>query len=108
MFAHIQWPGEIIAFSRPLLEWHLRLTEVMKLLSTQDRSRVIGVQTRNRTEEGHAITATIQADLVVDASGRHSQAPQRLMELGYEAPPVETINSNLRYASRFYAKPDQR
>ena len=51
-------------------------------LSTQDRSRVIGVQTRNRTEEGHAITATIQADLVVDASGRHSQAPQRLMELG--------------------------
>jgi hypothetical protein len=29
------------------------------------------------------------------------------VELGYEAPPVETINSNLRYASRFYAKPDQ-
>jgi len=30
------------------------------------------------------------------------------MELGYEAPPVETINSDLRYASLFYAKPDQR
>jgi hypothetical protein len=37
----------------------------------------------------------------------HSQASQWLVELGYEAPPVETINSNLRYASRFYAKPDQ-
>jgi hypothetical protein len=80
---------------------------VVKLLSTQDRTRVIGVQTRNRTEEGHAITTTLPADLVVDASGRHSQAPQWLMELGYEAPPVETINSNLRYASRFYARPDQ-
>jgi 2-polyprenyl-6-methoxyphenol hydroxylase-like FAD-dependent oxidoreductase len=115
-----KWPGEIIAFSRPLLEWHVRdrvsnmpgvyimaNTEVIKLLSTQDRSRVIGVQTRNRTEEDHAITTTIKADLVVDASGRHSQAPQWLMELGYEAPPVETINSNLRYASRFYEKPDQ-
>jgi len=30
-----------------------------------------------------------------------------LVELGYEAPPVETINSNLRYASRFYHKPEQ-
>jgi len=50
-------------------------TEVVKLLSTQDRTRVIGVQTRKRTQEDHA-TITLQADLVVDASGRHSQAPQ--------------------------------
>jgi 2-polyprenyl-6-methoxyphenol hydroxylase-like FAD-dependent oxidoreductase len=76
-----KYPGEIIPFSRPLLEWHVRdrvsnmpgvyimvNTEVIKLLSTQDRSRVIGVQTR-RTEEVHAISTTIQADLVVDASG---------------------------------------
>jgi len=114
-----KWPGEIIAFSRPLLGRHvwdrvsslpgvhtMANTGVMKLLSTQDRTRVIGVQTRKQTEEGHAIT-TLQADLVVDASGRHSQAPQWLMELGYKAPPIETINSNLRYASRFYAKPDK-
>ena len=81
--------------------------EVMKILSTQDRSRITGVQICERTQVGHAITTTLQSDLVVDASGRHSQAPQWLMELGYEAPPVETINSNLRYASRFYEKPDQ-
>lgn len=80
-------------------------TEVTKLLTTRDRTRVMGVRTRERTQEGPA--TTLQADLVVDASGRHSQAPQWLVELGYEAPPVETINSNLRYASRFYAKPDQ-
>jgi 2-polyprenyl-6-methoxyphenol hydroxylase-like FAD-dependent oxidoreductase len=114
-----KWPGEIIAFSRPLLEWHVRNrvssrpevhiitnTEVTNILTTQDRTSVIGVQARERTQESHA-TTTLQADLVVDATGRHSQAIQWLMELGYEAPPVETINSNLRYASRFYAKPDQ-
>jgi hypothetical protein len=49
----------------------------------------------------------LYADLVVDASGRHSKAPQWLEELGYEVPRVETINSNLRYASRFYLKPER-
>lgn len=110
--------GEFIAFSRPLLEWHVRdrvsarsevhiivNTEVTGLLATQDRKRVIGIKMRERGQEGR--TTALYADLVVDASGRHSKAPQWLVELGYESPPVETINSNLRYASRFYAKPEQ-
>jgi 2-polyprenyl-6-methoxyphenol hydroxylase-like FAD-dependent oxidoreductase len=111
-------PGEIISFSRPLLEWHVRNhvskrpvvhiitnTEVTGLLATQDRSRVTGIQMRERGQDSR--TATLHADLIVDASGRHSQAPQWLVELDYEATPVETINSNLRYASRFYARPEQ-
>jgi len=110
-------PGEVIAFSRTLLEWYVRdrvskrpevhivpNTEVMGLLTTEDRTRVIGVRTRER---GESCTSALHADLIVDASGRHSQAPQWLVEMGYEDPPVETINSNLRYSSRFYAKPDQ-
>lgn len=108
----------LINFSRPLLEWHVRdhvskrpevriitNTEVTGLLATQDRTRVIGVQMRERGQEGR--TSTLHADLIVDASGRHSRTPQWLVELGYEAVPVETINSGLRYASRFYAKPEQ-
>jgi 2-polyprenyl-6-methoxyphenol hydroxylase-like FAD-dependent oxidoreductase len=79
-------------------------TEVTGLLATQNPTRVTGVQMRERGQEGR--TATLHADLIVDASGRHSQAPRWLIELGYEAPPIETINSNLRYASRFYAKPE--
>jgi 2-polyprenyl-6-methoxyphenol hydroxylase-like FAD-dependent oxidoreductase len=111
-------PGEIISFSRVLLEWHVRdriskspkvriipNTEVTGLLATENHARVIGVQVRERGQEGR--TATLHADLIVDASGRHSQAPQWLVELGYAAPPIETINSNLRYASRFYARPEQ-
>src|SRR5215831_17922917 len=114
-----KWP-EIIAFSRYLLEWHVRYhvsrlpkveiiteVEVVGLLATQDRTRVTGIRIRERGTVGHTNTRSLFGDLVVDASGRHSQAPQWLVELGYEAPPVETINSNLRYASRFYAKPDQ-
>jgi len=108
---------QTLSFSRPLLEWHVRdrvskrpevriitNTEITGLLATQDHTRVTGVQTRERGQEGR--TATLHADLIVDASGRHSEAPRWLVELGYEAPPKETINSNLRYASRFYAKPE--
>jgi flavin-dependent dehydrogenase len=107
---------EYMAFSRYLLEWHLRrrlseyagvelrvMTEVTGLLTTPDRTRVTGVQMRERGMAGHA--DTIMADLVVDASGRYSQAPKWLTMLGYDAPPQETIHSQVGYASRFYAKP---
>jgi 2-polyprenyl-6-methoxyphenol hydroxylase-like FAD-dependent oxidoreductase len=108
---------QTVSFSRPLLEWHVRdrvskrpevhiiaNTEVTGLLATTDSARVIGVQIRERGQRDH--TELLHADLVVDASGRHSQTPQWLAKLGYEHPPVETINSDLRYASRFYTKPE--
>ena len=111
-----------ISFSRPLLEWHVRNrvsklpnihiitnTEVTGLLATQDLTGVIGVQMHERGVQGYKCTSItrLYCDLVVDASGRHSKAIQWLTDLGYEAPRVETINSNLRYASRFYLKPEQ-
>jgi len=113
-----KWPCEIITFSRHLLEWHVRdrvsrlpgveiitNVEVTGLLATQDHASVIGLRVRERGKEDH--TTTLFANLVVDASGRHSQAPEWLVELGYEAPQAETINSDMRYVSRFYAKPKQ-
>jgi 2-polyprenyl-6-methoxyphenol hydroxylase-like FAD-dependent oxidoreductase len=113
----LRQPGEFIAFSRYLLEWHVRdrlsqqpgirilpNTEGIRLVSTPDHSRVTGVEVRERGQMN--TTEILHADLVVDASGRHSQAPQWLTELGYEAPPEEIINSGLGYASRFYAKPE--
>jgi 2-polyprenyl-6-methoxyphenol hydroxylase-like FAD-dependent oxidoreductase len=110
-------PGEFLAFSRYLLEWHVRNrllqqpgihiianTEVTGLQSTPDRMRVTGVQVRERGQGGR--TDVLSADLVVDASGRHSQAPRWLVDLGYEAPAEEKVNSGLGYASRFYARPE--
>lgn len=113
----IKLPGEFIAFSRYLLEWHVRdrlsqrpeirivpNTEVIGLLSTPDHGCVTGVQVRERGQVDH--TEMLNADLVVDATGRHSQASQWLVELGYEAVSEEIINSGLGYASRFYARPE--
>lgn len=102
--------------SRFLLEWHVRRrlealdnvvlqedVEVTELLSSADRERVTGVKVYHR--KGHGAEALL-ADLVVDASGRHSKAPEWLSKLGYNAPPEESINSGIGYASRFYEKPN--
>ncbi|HTK09870.1 MAG TPA: FAD-dependent monooxygenase [Ktedonobacteraceae bacterium] len=107
---------ESLRFSRYLLEWHVykRLEqrpeieivtncEVTELLTTPDRSRVIGVKTRARGATGEI--KDFAADLVVDASGRNSQLPNWLKTLGYDAPPEERVDSGLGYASRFYEKP---
>ncbi len=114
----LRQPGEFLAFSRYLLEWHIRdrlskqsgmhiisNTAVINLLSTPDHTRVTGVQIRDRGQT--TFTETLSADLVVDASGRNSHIAQWLVELGYEAPPEESINSGLGYASRFYARPEE-
>jgi 2-polyprenyl-6-methoxyphenol hydroxylase-like FAD-dependent oxidoreductase len=102
--------------SRFLLEWHVRRRlaayegvgfvtdrEVTGLVASEDNGRVVGVRIRRR--DGDEDPELLGADLVVDASGRNSKAPRWLVELGYEAPPEETINSGIGYASRFYNKP---
>jgi flavin-dependent dehydrogenase len=47
----------------------------------------------------------LAADLVVDASGRDSRAPEWLAALGYGRAPETTVDSFLGYASRLYAPP---
>ncbi len=108
--------GRFVGVSRTLLEWVVRrrlrqiegvtlLTgcDVLGLATSPDRSRVTGVRWRPRgaTED----EGVLAADLVVDATGRRSEAPRWLEELGYPVPPEETINSGLGYASRFYERP---
>ncbi|MEO0373680.1 MAG: 2-polyprenyl-6-methoxyphenol hydroxylase-like oxidoreductase [Cyanobacteria bacterium P01_A01_bin.17] len=56
-------------------------------------------------KDAHGKTTELSAQLIVDASGRNSHAPQWLQHLGY-APPQETIiDSGLGYASRWYRRP---
>ncbi|WP_067473738.1 FAD-dependent oxidoreductase [Actinomadura hibisca] len=114
---------EFGVYSRFLLEWqirerlaaHSRLrllggTEVVGLdtggpAARPGSDRVTGVRTRHRGADIGAISV-LAADLVVDASGRRSKAPDWLRELGYGEVAEETITSGIGYASRFYAKPD--
>jgi 2-polyprenyl-6-methoxyphenol hydroxylase-like FAD-dependent oxidoreductase len=44
----------------------------------------------------------LAADLVVDATGRGSRVLKWLVDLGYQAPPRETISIDLVYVSRIY------
>lgn len=104
-------------FSRPLLEnamydrvaGHPRVHviqehEVVGLGADRPAGRVAGVRLRNR----HAPDAgeiSLGADLVVDASGRGSRAPQWLAELGYTPPRDTSVNSFPAYATRIYRQP---
>jgi 2-polyprenyl-6-methoxyphenol hydroxylase-like FAD-dependent oxidoreductase len=101
--------------SRYLLEWKVRQrllsdpriqfvfnSEVVQLIG--DARQVTGVSLRARRPQKSEESLT--GDLVVDASGRRSEAPRWLAALGCDIPPEETINSGVGYLSRFYRKPD--
>lgn len=115
----LRFPSSLImlACTRDLLEWHVRLrlathprirfgeeTEVTGLLLGRKHSRVVGVRARRRgltTSPTHEL----DADLVVDASGRQSKTPQWLQEIGYPALEEDVVNGFLGYASRIYEAP---
>lgn len=71
--------------------------EVEGLLASA--GRVTGVALRSRRDGS---TRTVEADFVVDASGRKSNAPEWLAALGYDAPEETMVNSFVGYATRWY------
>jgi len=107
----------LIAASRELIEWTVRRRvlgcanvyvldghEVMGLIASADGAQVVGVQLRGRRT--FAVTP-LYADLVIDASGRNSRAPDWLDALGYGRPRETVINSFLGYASCVLAIPER-
>lgn len=76
----------------------LEATQVTGLLANPSNTTVTGV----RIQDGNGTAAELAAQLVVDASGRSSKAPQWLQSLGYKMPQETAINSFLGYASRMY------
>jgi 2-polyprenyl-6-methoxyphenol hydroxylase-like FAD-dependent oxidoreductase len=108
----------LLMCSRDLLEWTVRKrvatlsqvrflqrTDVTGLQPAPDGNGVAAVKVHSRDGgDGEEILST---DLVVDASGRNSNASRWLETLGY-APPEETyINAHLGYASRIYERPER-
>lgn len=100
------------ACSRVLLEWVVRKRllqdtsvsindgcRVTQLLTTADKKRVTGV---TYSESGHSEAHSLDAGLVIDASGRGSHAAEWLHELGYGRTEESIINAFLGYASRRY------
>ncbi|AUX26453.1 hypothetical protein SOCEGT47_070220 [Sorangium cellulosum] len=68
--------------------------------ATAGRPRIRGVVVRDEASERE-----LEADLVVDASGRNTRAEPWLRELGLPAPTTRCVDSGAGYASRFYKAP---
>lgn len=110
---------DVVACSRPLIEWHIRrrveaLANVTvrhehvaddliadDLITDAKRRRVTGVRVR-----GPAGEETLAADLVLDAGGRGSRAPRWLEALGHGRPEEQSVGIDLAYVSATFARAD--
>lgn len=95
---------EVVSSTRPLLE-HVVRRRTLELphVSSRQGARVSGLQRR----EGQWLvqledSSVLEADLVVDASGRTSRLPHWLPALGVTVPEPETIDARVGYATRIY------
>ncbi|HEY9853830.1 MAG TPA: FAD-dependent monooxygenase [Leptolyngbyaceae cyanobacterium] len=75
---------------------------VTELLLDKERNTITGVRIKLDRESD---TKEIFANLVIDASGRRSNATKWLESLGYSVPQETIVNSFLGYASRVYQQP---
>lgn len=112
--------ARMLTFSRGLLDWAVRGelfgeprlavrtgVEVTGLTGNSGHSEnktVTGVRYRERGDASRT-EERMPADLVVDATGRGSHAPEWLVELGRPLPRETKIDPLLGYASRYYAIP---
>jgi 2-polyprenyl-6-methoxyphenol hydroxylase-like FAD-dependent oxidoreductase len=107
-----------VSAARPVLEGHVRShllklpnvrlveeTDIVGLLTTEDNGRVTGVRVQGHFEG--STEETIEADLVVDCTGRGSRTPVWLEEMGYERPAEDRIRIDLSYTTRHYRLPDE-
>src|SRR5215831_4653042 len=79
----------------------LERTEVSALRATGgNRRSCTGVEVRTR--DGGP-TRTLEADLVVDASGAHSKSGEWLQQLGLAVPEDEIVEGHSGYSSRWFA-----
>ena len=96
---------------RPYLEGHVRARvralpaveildrrESVGLVTTAARDRVTAVQLLHLAADG--AEETLDADLVVDATGRGSRTHTWLATIGYDQPPEEQLTIQLKYATR--------
>ncbi|MGW6446577.1 NAD(P)/FAD-dependent oxidoreductase [Lentzea sp. NPDC055074] len=103
----------IVSCSRTLLDWVVRRqalrdnkisvltgTEPVSLLG--DRDAVTGVLVEDRISRTQV---TLEADLVVDATGRGSRLPAWLAGFGLPEVASESVDSGLAYATRIFQAP---
>lgn len=106
----------MLSLSRPFLESHVRArvrdlpnvsvappSDIIGLATTPDGGRVTGAKVFARADGSTA--DVIDADLVVDATGKGSRTPRWLEELGYDRPAEERVDVDVGYATTIYRLP---
>jgi hypothetical protein len=73
--------------------------DIITPVTTKDARRVTGVRIQSRTERTEE---SLDADLVVDATGRGSRAPAWLAAMGYPRVGEDHVKVGLAYTSRRY------
>jgi 2-polyprenyl-6-methoxyphenol hydroxylase-like FAD-dependent oxidoreductase len=107
----------VLSVSRPLLEDRVRgriralgnvrfapPCDIVGLHLSDDGRRVSGVEVLRRADA--SARETIDADLVVDATGRGSRTPKWLESLGFDRPEEDRVRVDVGYATRRYRLPD--
>ena len=102
-----------VAARRPIMEAHVRERiqaldnvtfmeryDITGLTTTPDNSRVTGARVAPHGQPGEE--QTLEADLVVDTTGRGSRASVWLEQLGYQKVEEQGAKIGLGYASRHY------
>jgi len=103
-----------VSLSRPLLEHLIRErvfslqnvtvldnTSAKGLITSGDKQKINGVVVENKTNQQ---TSYLNADLVMDCTGRGSRTPQWLREMGYEDVPVSQVKIDVTYTTRIYKR----
>jgi 2-polyprenyl-6-methoxyphenol hydroxylase-like FAD-dependent oxidoreductase len=81
----------------------LERTEASALLfNDDDKTRVTGIEARNLDD--HSMSR-LEAELVVDCSGRSSRASQWLANLGYPEVELEVVDAQAGYSTCWYQAP---
>ncbi len=74
---------------------------IQKLLTSADHQKVTGVSIEYRPS---GETAQLSADLVVDCTGRGSQSPRWLADLGFTPPRTSEVKVDIGYATRYFRR----
>lgn len=112
---------KIYGCSRALIEWLIRRRvsdsdrlhildghQVIELELSPDGKGVCGVCIRPAGSEGPSDSKSIQADLVVDATGRGSRAPAWLEALGFGEVQEKKVDPFIAYATQQFSPPEGR
>lgn len=76
-------------------------TAVKKLMTSLNNQTVTGISVEKK---GNPMPSRLNADLVVDATGRSSRSPQWLKEMGFGEPLVSEVKVNVGYTTRIYKR----